>query len=72
MAGAGGGFEGAIGGEATVGAATSRAATGALEGSGALIAGFKARASLSFPLRLPNTIVLHAGGLPGPQLLEQG
>jgi hypothetical protein len=36
MAGAGGGFAGAIGGEATVGAAISRETAGALEtGSGA-------------------------------------
>jgi len=36
MAGAGGAFAGAIGGEATVGAAVSRGATAALEaGSGA-------------------------------------
>ena len=53
MAGAGGGFDGAIGGEETVGAGVSRA------GAGALIAGFGAR--VSSPLRLPNTIVLHAG-----------
>jgi hypothetical protein len=72
IAGAGGGFGGAIGGEAMVGADTSRAAIGALEGSGALVAGFKTRVSLSFPLRLPNTIVLHAGGLLGPQLSDQG
>ena len=63
---------GAIGGEAMVGADASRAAIGALEGSGALMAGFKTRVSLSFPLRLPNTIVLHAGGLLGPQLSDQG
>jgi hypothetical protein len=34
MAGAGGGFEGTIGGEATVGVATSRATAAAPEGSG--------------------------------------
>ena len=56
----GGGLDGVIDGEATVGAAISRETAGALEGSGALKAGFGARVSLS-PLRLPNTIVLHAG-----------
>jgi hypothetical protein len=35
MAGAGGGFAGEIGGEGMVGDAVSRAAAGALEGSGA-------------------------------------
>jgi len=35
MAGAGGGFEGAIGGEETVGAAISRETAAAPEGSGA-------------------------------------
>jgi len=34
MEGCGGGLEGAIGGEATVGAATSRATTATPEGSG--------------------------------------
>src|ERR1700712_5401636 len=36
------------------------------------MAGFGARVSLSFPLRLPNTLVLLAGGFLGPQLLDQG
>ena len=59
MVGAGAGFAGAIGGEATTGAATSRGAAAALgAGSGACMAGFT-RVSLS--LRLPNTMVLHAG-----------
>src|SRR5215207_8728748 len=73
MAGAGGGaFMGAIGGEATAGAATSRETTGAETGSGACTAGFATRVSLSFPLRLPNTMALHAGDLLlGPQLLDQ-
>src|SRR2546429_8907181 len=73
MAGAGCCFAGAIGGEATIGAATSRGATAALEtGSGAWTAGLGARVSLSFPLRLPNTMALHAGDLLlGPQLLDQ-
>jgi len=56
MAGAGGGFEGAIGGEATTGAAAA-----GRDGSGALAAGFTARVSFSVPLRLPNTTLLHAG-----------
>src|SRR5947207_15988098 len=73
MAGAGWCFAGAIGGEATIGAATSRGATAALEtGSGAWMAGLRTRVSLSFPLRLPNTMALHAGDLLlGPQLLDQ-
>src|SRR3954453_4193803 len=72
MAGGGGGFEGAIGGEATVGARSSREAVAPETGSGAWMAGFGARVSLS-PLRLPNTIALQAGGLLlGPQLIEQG
>ena len=41
-------------------------------GSGAPAAGFVARESPSVPLRLPNTTALHAGGLLGPQLLDQG
>src|SRR4029453_5561273 len=75
MAGAGGGgaFMGAIGGEATAGAAISRAGAGAEAGSGAWTAGFITRVSLSFPLRLPNTMALHADDLLlGPQLLDQG
>src|ERR1043165_9539318 len=72
MAGAGGGaFMGAIGGEATAGAAISRAGAGAEAGSGAWTAGFITRVSLSFPLRLPNTMALHAGDLLlGPQLRD--
>ena len=66
MGGDGGGLTGAIGGEATVGAATGREGTaaggGALgAGSCTLIAGFVARVSTSVPLRLPNTLQLHAG-----------
>src|ERR1700745_4284664 len=66
VCGGGGGLTGAIGGEATVGAATGRggaaAGGGALgTGAGALIAGFTARDSMSVPLRLPNTLQLHAG-----------
>ena len=61
MAGAGGGLAGEIGGAETT-AATSRKAAGALAGSGARLAGFAARVSMSFPLRLPNTTSLHAGG----------
>src|SRR5690349_6005540 len=73
MAGAGGALAGAIGGEATVGAATSRGATAALAATGSGTAGLGARVSLSFPLRLPNTMALHAGDLLlGPQLLDQG
>src|SRR5215470_9922547 len=61
MLGAGAGFAGAIGGETTVGATASRETAGALEtGSGACMAGFITRVS-SFPLRLPNTVTLHAG-----------
>src|SRR3954470_14957824 len=72
MEGCGGGLEGTIGGEATVGAATSRETAAAPEGSGVLTAGLDGRVSLS-PLRLPNTIVLQAGGLLlGPQLIDQG
>src|SRR3954462_14538901 len=73
MAGAGGGaFMGAIGGEATAGAAISRATAGTEAGSGVWTAGFITRVSLSFPLRLPNTMALHAGDLLlGPQLLDQ-
>ena len=64
--GGGGGFIGAIGGDGMVGAAAGRggvaAGGGALgAGSGALIAGFTARVSISVPLRLPNTLQLHAG-----------
>src|SRR5438128_8913153 len=73
MAGAGGALAGAIGGEATVGAATSRGATAALAAPGSGTAGLGALVSLSFPLRLPNTMALHAGDLLlGPQLLDQG
>ena len=57
---------GASGGEATVGAAIGRGAgaagAGALaKASGALVAGLIARFSISVPLRLPNTLQLHAG-----------
>ena len=62
MAGAGGGLAGEIGGAETTGAAISRKAAGAPGGSGARLAGFAARVSMSFPLRLPNTTSLHAGG----------
>jgi hypothetical protein len=73
MAGAGGGLAGESGGEETVGGDGLRETAGAaLEaGSNALAAGFVARWSPSGPLRLPNTIVLHAGGLLCPQLLNQ-
>src|SRR3954462_5722716 len=73
MAGAGGGaFMGAIGGEATAGAAISRAGAGAEAGSGAWTAGFITRVSLSFLLLLPTTMALHAGDLlPDAPLLDQ-
>ena len=64
--GGGGGLTGTIGGEAMVGAAAGRGRTaaggGALEtGSGMAAAGLAARVSVSVPLRLPNTLRLHAG-----------
>jgi hypothetical protein len=67
------GLAGESGGEETVGGDTSRTAVaGALEDGSALAAGFIARESPSVPLRLPNTTVLHAGGLLCPQLLDEG
>src|SRR5260370_5163199 len=65
MAGAGdAGLAGESGGEEAVGGGGLRKTAGAgLEaGSSALAAGFIARESLSVPLRLPNTTVLHSGG----------
>jgi hypothetical protein len=67
----GGGLVGEIGGEATLGGATSRAGTTPEEAAGMGAAGFTGRESLSFPLRLPNTTTLQAGQLLAPQFLDQ-
>src|SRR6202041_1336944 len=74
MTGGGAGLAGESGGDETAGADVSRkTATAAPEnGSCAPAPGFVARESFSVPLRLPNTTVLHAGGLLCPQLLDQG
>src|ERR1700712_3431781 len=72
MAGAGGGdLAGDSGGEDTTGAVGSRKTAAAPDCSGAL-AGFGARVSLSAPLRLPNTTVLHADGYFARNLSSRG
>src|SRR5580698_4941742 len=74
MVGAGGAdLAGEIGGEETTAGAASRetGAAGPADNSSAP-AGLVARESVSVPLRLPNTVLLHAGGLLCPQFLDQG